>query len=55
MVWHNMRVSLQQIKRQRAMLEIILSVSLYAGAVALLVKCAIAYCENSHDNIVTEP
>lgn len=37
------------------MLEIILSVSLYAGAVALLVKCAIAYCENSHDHIVTEP
>ena len=41
--------------KDRAMFEIILSVSLYAGAVALLVKCAIAYCENSHDHIVTEP
>ena len=37
------------------MFEIILSVSLYACAVAFLVRCVIAYCENSNDHIVTEP
>jgi hypothetical protein len=37
------------------MIEIILSLCLYAGAVAFLVRCFIAYCENSNDHIVTEP
>lgn len=37
------------------MLEIVISVALYVGAVALLVKGAIDYCNHSHENVVTEP
>ena len=37
------------------MLEIVVSVALYVGALVLLVKGAFAFCNNSHDNIVTEP
>ena len=35
------------------MLEIVISVALYFGAIVLLVKGAVAYC--NHDRIVTEP
>ncbi len=37
------------------MLEIIISVALYVGALVLLVKGAFTYCNNSHENVVTEP
>ena len=37
------------------MFEIVISVALYVGALALLVKGAVAFCNNSHDSIVTEP
>jgi hypothetical protein len=37
------------------MLEIVITVGLYIGAVIILVKGAIAFCNNSHDSIVTEP
>ena len=37
------------------MLEIVISVALYVGAVALLVKGAFDYCNHSHENVVTEP
>ncbi len=37
------------------MLEIVFSVALYIGAVVLLVKGAFAFCNNSHENVVTEP
>ena len=38
------------------MLEIIISVALYVGALVLLVKGVIAFCDNScHENVVTEP
>ena len=37
------------------MLEIVFSVALYIGAIVLLVKGAFAFCNNSHENIVTEP
>lgn len=37
------------------MFEIILSVGLYAAAVALLVKGAIAFCDQSHNEIAPEP
>lgn len=37
------------------MLEIIISVALYLGALVLLVKGAFAYCNHSQDNVVTEP
>ena len=37
------------------MLEIIISVALYVGALVLLVKGAIAFCNNSNENVVTEP
>lgn len=36
------------------MLEIILSVGLYAAAIYFLVKGAIAFCDQSHSKIVTE-
>ncbi len=36
-----------------AMLEIIISVALYLGALVLLVKGAVAYC--NHDRVVAEP
>ncbi len=36
-------------KKDRIMLEIVLSVSLYIGAIALLVKGAITYCETSNE------
>ncbi len=37
------------------MLEIVFSVALYIGAIVLLVKGAFAFCNNSHENVVTEP
>ena len=37
------------------MLEIVFSVALYIGAIVLLVKGAFAFCDNSHENVVTEP
>lgn len=37
------------------MLEIIISVAVYFGALALLVKGAFIYSKNSHDHVVTEP
>ena len=36
-----------------AMFEIVVSVALYLGALVLLVKGAVAYC--NHDRVVTEP
>ena len=35
------------------MLEIVISVALYIGALVLLVKGAIVYC--NHDRVTTEP
>lgn len=37
------------------MLEIIISVGLYAAAIAILVKGAIAFCDHSSSDIATEP
>ena len=39
------------------MFEIVISVAVYVGAVALLVKGAIVYCQDGHchDNVITEP
>ena len=37
------------------MFEIIVSVALYVGALVLLVKGAVAFCNNTHDGMVTEP
>ena len=37
------------------MIEIIISVAIYVGALVLLVKGAFAFCNNSHDGMVTEP
>ena len=37
------------------MLEIVFSVVLYVGALVLLVKGAFAFCNDSHENVVTEP
>ena len=37
------------------MLEIVFSVALYIVAIVLLVKGAFAFCDNSHENVVTEP
>ena len=37
------------------MFEIIISVTVYIVAVALLVKGAFTYCKNRHDSVVTEP
>lgn len=37
------------------MFEIILSVGLYAAAIVLLVKGAIALCDNTSSHIITEP
>lgn len=37
------------------MFEIVVSVALYMGALVLLVKGAIAFCNHSHENVVTEP
>ena len=37
------------------MLEIVVSVALYVGALVLLVKSAFAFCNHSNDRIVTEP
>lgn len=37
------------------MYEIILSVGVYVGVLVLLVKAVFTYCDNSHDNVVTEP
>jgi hypothetical protein len=36
------------------MLEIVISVALYIGALVILVKGAVTYCNHDHD-IVTEP
>ena len=36
------------------MFEIVISVALYMGALVLLVKGAV-FCNNSHENVVTEP
>ena len=37
------------------MLEIVISVALYIGALVLLVKGAFAFCNNSYSNVITEP
>lgn len=37
------------------MLEIIVSVALYVGALALLMKGAFAYCNKSHENVEIAP
>lgn len=37
------------------MLEIVFSVAIYVGALVLLVKGAFAFCNDSHENVVTEP
>ena len=37
------------------MLEIIISVALYLGAIALLLRGAFVYSKNSHERIVTKP
>ena len=37
------------------MFEIVISVALYVGALVLLVKGTFAFCNNSHDKMVTEP
>ena len=37
------------------MLEIIISVALYVGALVLLVKGAFAFCNNSHENVCALP
>ncbi len=37
------------------MFEIVISVALYVGVLVLLVKGAVAYCNNSHENVATEP
>lgn len=37
------------------MFEIILSVGLYAVVIVLLVKGAIEFCDNTSNDIVTEP
>ena len=37
------------------MFEIVVSVALYVGALVLLVKGAVAFCNNTHDGMVTEP
>ena len=44
-----------QKENHKAMLEIIISIAVYFGAVALLLKGAFTYCKQSHDSIVTEP
>ena len=36
------------------MFEIVFSVALYVGALVLLVKGAVAFCNNTHDGMVTE-
>ena len=47
MVWHKLELSLQ--KKEITMLEIIITVGLYLGALALLVKGAISYCNNCQE------
>ena len=37
------------------MFEIILSVGLYAAAIVLLVKGAVAFCDHSRNDVATEP
>lgn len=37
------------------MFEIVVSVALYVGALVFLVKGAFVFCNNSHENVVTEP
>ena len=53
-VWHKRLLALQQLN-VCAMLEIIISVALYAAAIVFLVKSAFAYCNRSDHDIVTEP
>ncbi len=36
-------------KKKKDMLEIFVTVSLYIGAIALLVKGAITFCETAHE------
>ena len=45
--WHKHFFTLQ--KKEITMLEIIITVSLYLGAIALLVKGAISYCNNCQE------
>ena len=47
MAWHKLFFTLQ--KKEITMLEIIITVSLYLGAIALLVKGAISYCNNCQE------
>ncbi len=37
------------------MLEVILSVGIYAAVIVLLIKSVVAFCDASHSDIVTEP
>ena len=53
-VWCKRLLLLQQLN-VCAMLEIIISVALYAAAIVFLVKSAFAYCNRSGHDIVTEP
>ena len=53
-VWRKHLLLLQQLN-VCAMLEIIISVALYAAAIVFLVKSAFAYCNCSGLDIVTEP
>ncbi len=56
-IWEKYNLIVQQFgtsmvylcKKEEIMLEIVLSVSLYIGAIALLVKGAIIYCETSNE------
>lgn len=56
-IWEKYNLIVQQFgtsmvylcKKEEIMLEIVLSVSLYIGAIALLVKGAITYCETSNE------
>lgn len=54
MFWHKLAIPLHQ-QKNRAMLQIVISVALYVGALVLLVKGAFAYCNHHQDNVVTEP
>ena len=53
-VWHKRSLLLHQLNVS-AMLEIIISVALYAAAIVFLVKSTFAYCNRSGHDIITEP
>ena len=37
------------------MLEVIVSVGVYAAVIVLLIKSVVASCDSSHNDVVTEP